>query len=451
MPLRMCLTSRFIIGVLCTLPLAAFSSQQATQNNPVMDGVNVDVCLIDPASHDYVRNSKGQDLIDIAYYLGINLFRLTDGGCTHGKASGSAWKRILPKMAANGITAIVTTEPPMKSDEMTLDSVKYITSLVIDNKLGAYANIYGIDVINEPVLSDNNVSSIKQAIQQIKTVYPNLRVSVGGWRTKPGSGACPATSKDKYCWNKAEDGKIFSGLLDYYSAHIYGYDRPLNGPYPDPFTHTAQFLDTMLPFTEGKPIIIEEYGAANGIAVTDQQGLGTPELQANATDGVLRAVRVYRNKNVIGSTQWAFYNRSYQTGTPGWEIVLDSDTLLPAAYIIQKYSRGKSDKDVTVPMSIRTKAHIFRNTDNGVAVSLQQDDIAGFILNLDKTKNYFLTIDNPSMFTQTEPFTHKEYRNYYTATLHASASGTTKVKVMQNKCVENCQVFQITLTVLPRN
>jgi len=436
--------------LMCLPSLAAYPAP--LQNNQIMDGVNVDMCLINPASADYVLNSKHEDLIDIAHHLGINLFRITDGGCVHDNVAvdKNAWSAVLKKMKVNGITAIVTTEPPRNGDDWTPDTVKYITSLVIDNKLGSYDNVYGIDLFNEPVLDDNNVVLIKDTIRQIKAAYPDLRLSIGGWRTTPGTGSCPATHKGKYCWNKAEDGKAFSGLLDYYSAHIYGYDGPMNGPYPDAFMHTTQFLDTMLPFAEGKPVIIEEYGADNGTAVSDQSGLGTPELQANVTDGVLRAVRAYQGKNVTGSTQWVFYNRSYQHGTPGWELVSDNgDTIFSAAYVIQKDSTGVSDKPVTIPMPITATAHLFQYADNGASVPLHQGDIAGFLLEPAKPGNYKMIIDDPSFFIQTEPFIYIKGRHYYVATLHAKAPGTTAVSVVEDGCVTNCQPFRVTLTVLP--
>ncbi len=225
----------------------------------------------------------------------------------------------------------------------------------------------------------------------------------------------------------------------------------MNGPYPDAFTHTAQFLDTILPAAGGKPIIIEEYGADNGAAVSDQSGLGTPELQANVTDGVLRAVRAYQGKNVTGSTQWVFYNRSYQHGTPGWELVSDNgDTISPAAYVLQKYSTGASDKPVIIPMTITAEAHLFRYADNGANVSLKQGDIAGFLLEPAKPGNYKMKIDDPSLFIQTEPFIYIKGRNYYVATLHAKAPGTTAVSVAEDGCTANCQSFRMTLTVLPQ-
>src|SRR5260221_8625959 len=41
-------------------------------------GVNVDMSQLLPGSQNYVVNSKGEDLIDVAAHLGINMFRITN-------------------------------------------------------------------------------------------------------------------------------------------------------------------------------------------------------------------------------------------------------------------------------------------------------------------------------------------------------------------------------------
>jgi hypothetical protein len=46
-----------------------FNQPINTSTGTVFDGVNVDMCLINPNSPDYVKNAQGQDLIDIAYHL----------------------------------------------------------------------------------------------------------------------------------------------------------------------------------------------------------------------------------------------------------------------------------------------------------------------------------------------------------------------------------------------
>src|SRR6266849_2168703 len=46
---------------------------------PTFYGENIDMSQILPTSQHYVVNSKGEDLIDIAADLGINLIRITNG------------------------------------------------------------------------------------------------------------------------------------------------------------------------------------------------------------------------------------------------------------------------------------------------------------------------------------------------------------------------------------
>src|SRR5437762_4864415 len=54
----------------------SFSS--ATKSEPTFYGENIDMSQILPTSQHYIVNDKGQDLIDIAANLGINLIRITN-------------------------------------------------------------------------------------------------------------------------------------------------------------------------------------------------------------------------------------------------------------------------------------------------------------------------------------------------------------------------------------
>src|ERR1700682_3823659 len=61
------------------LALSTFPfSSSALNNAPRFYGENVDMSQILPTSQYYVVNSKGEDLIDIAADLGINLIRITN-------------------------------------------------------------------------------------------------------------------------------------------------------------------------------------------------------------------------------------------------------------------------------------------------------------------------------------------------------------------------------------
>jgi hypothetical protein len=434
-----------------------FNQPTTTAAGPIFDGVNVDMCLINPHSPGYVKNAQGEDLIDIAHHLGINFFRINNLGCTNGGSDGggtgvaSNWALVLNKMAQNGIQAmpVAGAKAPAAGGEMTSQTVTYIVSYVINNKLGSYHNVYGIDMVNEPTLDTNNLSILKQTAKQIKAAYPNLRVTVGGWKVAKGAYGCVTLGSS--CLQEPQDGRLLANIVDFYSPHLYGYDKPMNEPYPDPYTFTTNYFDAMLSYTAGKAILIGEYGAGNGDEITDQGTLGSHELQANVTAAVLRAVRAYQNKNVIGSAQWAFYNRSYTSGTPGWDLVYNyGNTILPAAYVIQKYRLGTSDVLVNPPLPITEIDYIFQNADTGKTLSINQNDILGFQLTLSTANTYTFSINNPGLFTQTEPFFYQSSSAFYVAVLHAASTGTATITVTQaNNCTTNCQVFQLTVTIGP--
>lgn len=434
-----------------------FNQPINTSSGTVFDGVNVDMCLINPNSPDYVINAQGQDLIDVAYHLGINFFRIINLGCARGGSDrggagvASNWALVLNKMAQYGIQAmpIAGAHAPMSGSTLTSLTQSYIVSYVRNNRLGNYSNVYGIDMINEPTLNTSNLSILQQTAQQIKAAYPNLRVTIGGWKVARDTYGC--VTQGSSCYEQPQNGRLLANIVDFYSPHLYGYDEPMKGPYPDPYTLTTNYLDAMLSYTAGKPILIGEYGASNGDGITDQGTLGSRELQANVTNAILRAVRAYQNKNVIGSAQWAFYNGSYTAGTTGWDLVYNNgSTILPAAYVIQKYRLGTSDVPVNPPLPITATDYIFQNADTGKRLSVNQNDILGFRLTLNTANTYAFSISDPTLFTQTEPFFYQSSSAFYVAVLHAAHPGTATITVTQtNNCTTGCKVFQLTVNIGP--
>jgi hypothetical protein len=78
-------------------------------------GENIDMSQILPASQHYVVNSKGQDLIDIAADLGINLIRITNAVRSFNNDADSVytadqWNQVLRKMQSKGIKALILIE-----------------------------------------------------------------------------------------------------------------------------------------------------------------------------------------------------------------------------------------------------------------------------------------------------------------------------------------------------
>src|SRR2546421_1553093 len=98
------------------LVLNIFPFLSSTANStPRFYGENIDMSQILPASQHYVVNSKGEDLIDIAADLGINLIRITNSDRSFNHNADSVytrdqWSQVLNKMQSKGIKAIILIE-----------------------------------------------------------------------------------------------------------------------------------------------------------------------------------------------------------------------------------------------------------------------------------------------------------------------------------------------------
>src|SRR3989442_2979392 len=97
--------------VLNTFPFLSFTAN----STPTFYGENIDMSQILPTSQHYVVNSKGEDLIDIAANLGINLIRITNvqrsfNNNADSIYTGDQWNQVLSKMHSKGIKALILIE-----------------------------------------------------------------------------------------------------------------------------------------------------------------------------------------------------------------------------------------------------------------------------------------------------------------------------------------------------
>lgn len=325
------------------------------KNIPMPDifyGVNVDMSQLLPTSLHYVRNKKGEDLIDIAHNLGVNLFRITNSqsSINDGKDSiytKAQWDTVLNKMQKNNIKGLILIEanssnpdlysPTIKPVYLTLVKDYIIESGVLDNSA-----VYAVDLKNEPVINDNNLAYIKEAANLIKTKYPKTKLTVGWWSID--SFKKDKNNKPLYIWDNYSAGRNFESIVDFYSIHLYGFDRKVLGLYPDPYTFTNIFISSVkVALSTDKPILVEEFGAGNGDKITDQDTLGSKEIQANTYAGVYQAVEDNKKTaNLLGSVAYVFYPRD--RNTDGWNLLDNNgDYLYPATYILQKYATVKNN------------------------------------------------------------------------------------------------------------
>jgi hypothetical protein len=409
-----------------TLVKSTVASTISSSTNPLLPskpyyGVNVDMSQLVPGSSNYYKNSKGQDYIDIAHHLGINLFRIdniTEGfnnGSLYTTYTQDQWNEVLNKMQMNGIKAVILIEA-LSSDqnlfttEINQSYLNLVQQYIIDSNVGNNADVIGIDLKNEPALDSNNLLYLQRARDMIKQKYPNMPLCVGGWKVD--SGKKDANGNIIYNYHSPADAPKLEPIVDFYCVHLYGFDIPNSlGQYPNPTNRAVSYLQAIALNTDNKPILLEEFGASNGTTITDQQTLGSMKLQANAYSGVYQAILNSPDLHIMGSTAYLFGQRGESPDS--WAIMSkDGNDLNPAAYILQKYATGTSD----VPVNLSSpfpNPHIYKNIDNGQTQTVNVGDPIGFILNLPQSSQYKAVISSTNLVTLTEPLVYdSSYKTY---------------------------------------
>lgn len=307
-------------------------------------GATVDMSQLLPESSNYIKNKKGEDMIDLAHRLGMNTLRITNISSISDSLTPSythnQWKEVLDKMKSKNMYAVVLVEANAgdpKFNRVTLDTyyLNFVKNYVVTPNLCDFSNIIAVDIANEPILNDNNLTKMREAADIVRGSCPSMKTTIGSWGTD--SGKKLDNGDIEYYWHDPKEMPRLSDIVDIYSVHVYGFDKPKDGPFPDPYKFVTDYLTLARKYTT-KPIFIEEFGAGNGDDLTDQNTLGSPELQKNTYAAVLKAVYDFRNKGVLGATGYLFYPRT--EGPDSWSITKDNtNTLLPAAYTFKSFGK----------------------------------------------------------------------------------------------------------------
>ena len=320
--------------------------EESEPNPPLFYGVNVEMNQLLPTSKNYIVNDKGKDLIDIASDLGINMFRITNGAKVEENSEETfftkmQWDGVLDKMQEKGIQALILIESPtMYQKDIPPEYLDFVQSYIIDSGVLAHPAVFGVDLYNEPLITDRNIELMKTSAKMVKGSYPKTRLTVGWWAVA--TNTYDDDNQEIYKWDDYGAGRIFEDFTDFYSLHMYGFDKKnLLGIYPDPNQFTRRFISKVKKGLQTKkPLLIGEFGSANGEVVSDQDTVGSPELQANTYVGVYQALGDLKDEQIIGSVSFQFYQR---TSTPdAWAILKDKGNYyFPAAYVLQKYAKGE--------------------------------------------------------------------------------------------------------------
>lgn len=306
-------------------------------------GVNVDMTALIPDMPYTIRTAKGGNFFDLAKQLGINTLRITDikWETTGKEYSPTLWHYVFDQAELYHMHVILLLE----------DGGEYSVMQQANTLLGGYGlarapALWLVDLYNEPNLSDPTLMTVlREEASYVHRVAPAVPITIGGWKSqipgKPG----------KFDWEDPADVSKFINLVNIVSPHLYGFEEEANlGVSPQQWT--GQFLNAVRKEASHKQILLEEFGASNGLAPTNEaRPTGNPQWQASVYRGVLQEILAEFNQGIIGAVAWIIAPRPpwphpnhvvYEGDMTGWAFVLDhGQKLLPAASEFSAVAEGK--------------------------------------------------------------------------------------------------------------
>jgi len=421
-------------------------------------GENIDMSQILPASQHYVVNSKGEDLIDIAAGLGINLIRITNAQRSFNNSADavytrSQWNQVLSKMQSKAMKALILIETASNNRDYYAPDIRPVYLELVQKYIdsGVFSNpaVYAVDIKNEPLLTDANVRMLRTAHEMINKKYPHLQQTIGWWATEmwPKDPYNP----NNYNWSDFSAGKKIASIVDFYSIHMYELATDNVGVHLDLDLKTKEFLsqaENGLPIK--KPILIEEFGEANGDAVSDQGTIGNPELQANVYRSVYQTLKDTHSSRLIGSVAFDFYSRNQYPDA--WAIVKNNgDYLFPAAYILQEYALDKNNPSLLGATIVSSHSYLVRNSDTNTTKNLHISDRIGLNLQLDGNHNYSPSLSSNHLLQPLEVFHYDPVSDSYYAVYQAVSKGRIQLNIISDAdCPTGvaCTTPTYTLTIM---
>jgi hypothetical protein len=424
----------------------------------VFFGENIDMSQILPASQHYVVNSKGEDLIDIAANLGVNIIRITNVRRSFDNSedsiyTGDQWHQVLSKMQSKRIKALILIETESNNGDYYTPDIRpvylHLVQEYIDSGVFSEPNVYAVDIKNEPVLTDANLNMLQAAHTLIKRKYPDLRQTIGSWAASKSS--TDPYNPNNYNWSDFSAGKKIDNIVDFYSLHMYGLAGDKLGVDLSPDLRTKMFISRAVNGLQTKkPILIEEFGEANGDAISDQNTIGSPELQVNIYRGVYQALKEMHSSQLIGSVAFDFYSRNQYPDA--WAIVKNNgDYLFPAAYVLQEYALGKNKSSFQATPTVNSQSYLVGDADNRATKTLHVSDRIGLKLRLDGSKNYSLSLSAQGLLQPAEFFHYHPAADAYQAVYQASSSGSVQIDIIDDAVCSNgtiCTSPVYTLTLI---
>jgi Cellulase (glycosyl hydrolase family 5) len=300
-------------------------------------GVNADISSMISGTPYSITTTSGGNFFDLAAQLGINTLRITDMQWEmKGKEyPQSSWRYVFDEAADHHINIILLL---MAGNGHPANQQAY--TLLGTYGLAQSHALWMVDLYNEPDLSDPQVmAALSNEAAYVRQVAPSAYVTIGGWKSQvPGH-------PGEFDWEDPADIPGFINLVDVVSPHLYGFDQET---LPDltPQRQTRDYLSAVRRVSQGKPILLEEFGASNGLATTTSNtATGSIAWQASVYRGVLQEVAAEHDQGVIGALAWIMAPRpawpnDLQGDMTGWAFVLDhGHRLLSAANAFSSAAR----------------------------------------------------------------------------------------------------------------
>jgi len=339
--------SALLLGLLAALLFGLWFTTNRSIHKPlrapsqVAYGVNVDITAMIPGTPYTVTTASGGNFFDLAAQLGINTLRITDvrWTLTGQERSRAAWRYVFDEAENHHIHIIL-----LLVDGGRHTALEHARTLLDHYGLADAPALWLVDLGNEPDLSNpQRMAELREEAAYVHQVAPTVTVTIGGWKSEvlghPG----------EFDWQDPADIPKFIDLVNVVSPHLYEFEQGVQRGFT-PAQWTQRYLNAVRQEAQGKPILLEEFGASNGLApTTDPTPTGSPEWQALVYRGVLQEVAAEHDQGVLGAVAWiiaprpAFpYPDDYERDMTGWAFVLDHGRrLLPAAQVFSAVSRGR--------------------------------------------------------------------------------------------------------------
>jgi hypothetical protein len=183
--------------------------------------------------------------------------------------------------------------------------------------------------------------------------------------------------------------------------------------------------------------------------VSDQDTIGTPQLQANIYQGMYQALKELHSSQLMGAVAFDFYSRNQYPDA--WAIVKShGDYLLPAAYILQEYALGKNNPSLKALTVVNSQSYLVKNANNYTTKTMHVHDRIGLRLQLDTNQNYSISLSGDGTLQSVESFHYESVFDSYLAVYQATGQGTVKVNVkrLSNDInSDNQTVYKLTVNI----